>query len=303
MKISQLKELFKDFQSDIIYNQDLKKKNWFNIGGKAKVFFKAENLKDLVEFLKILNDREKIFIIGAGSNTLITDGIYDGVVIKLGKNFNRMSVLAKDIIISGTAVLDRNLAEYAAKNNLSGFEFLGCIPGTVGGGIKMNAGCFGSEIKDILVSIQVVDKKGNISTIPADKINFEYRNNDLSENLIFLSASFKGVQSDSEKIRKEMIKLKTQKDHNQPSKIKTSGSTFKNPIKQTDKKAWELIKQSVPLNTKFGDACISEKHSNFFINQGNASFDDMKKLIDFVDENVLKKTGINIEKEIKILEN
>ena len=157
MKISQLKELFKDFQSDIIYNQDLKKKNWFNIGGKAKVFFKAENLKDLVEFLKILNDREKIFIIGAGSNTLITDGIYDGVVIKLGKNFNRMSVLAKDIIISGTAVLDRNLAEYAAKNNLSGFEFLGCIPGTVGGGIKMNAGCFGSEIKDILVSIQVVD--------------------------------------------------------------------------------------------------------------------------------------------------
>ena len=303
MEINQLKELFKELQSNIVYNQDLKKKNWFNIGGKAKVFFKADNLKDLVEFLKILDNREKISIIGAGSNTLITDDIYDGVVIKLGKNFNRISLLDEDIIISGTAVLDKNLADYAAENNLSGFEFLACIPGTVGGGIKMNAGCFDSEIKDILISIQVIDKSGNVLTIPANKINFEYRNNDLSENLIFLSASFRGVKGNSEKIKNEMLKLKNKKDHNQPTKIKTSGSTFKNPIKQTNKKVWELIKESVPLRTRFGDACISEKHSNFFINKGNATFSDMKRLIDFVAESVFKKTGISIEKEIKILEN
>ena len=303
MEINQLKELFKEVQFDIIYNCDLKKKNWFNIGGKAKVFFKADNLKDLAEFLKILNNREKISIIGAGSNTLITDDIFDGVIIKLGKNFNRISLLSEDIIISGSAVLDKNLAEYAAENNLSGFEFLTCIPGTVGGGIKMNAGCFDSEIKDILISIQVIDKKGNVSTIPANKINFDYRNNDLSESLIFLSASFRGVRVNSKQIKNKMLKLRIKKDHNQPTKIKTSGSTFKNPIKQTDKKVWELIRESVPLDTRFGDACISKKHSNFFINNGNATFSDMKKLIDFVAKSVFKKTGISIEKEIKILEN
>ena len=260
-------------------------------------------MRQLVKFLKILNNREKISIIGAGSNTLITDDIYDGVVIKLGKNFNRISLLGKDIIISGTAVLDKNLADYAAENSLSGFEFLSCIPGTVGGGIKMNAGCFGSEIKDILISIQVIHKNGNVFTIPADKINFDYRDNDLSENLIFLSASFRGVKGNSDEIKKEMLNLKIKKNNNQPTKIKTSGSTFKNPIKKTKKKVWELIKESVPINTRFGDACISEKHSNFFINKGNATFNDMKKLINFVEESVFKKTGIIIEKEIKILEN
>jgi len=303
MEIDKLKELFKNFEPEVIFNQDLKKKNWFNIGGKAKIFYKAENLKDLVKFLKTLNNLENIFVIGAGSNTLITDEIYDGVVIKLGKNFNRLSVLGEDIIISGTAVLDKNLAQYASDNSLSGFEFLSCIPGTVGGGIKMNAGCFGSEIKNILISIQAIDKFGNISTIPANKVNFEYRNNNLSDDLIFLSASFRGTKKNSKNIKEEMLRLKTQKDIKQPTKIKTSGSTFKNPIKQTDKKVWELIRESVSLDTKFGDACISEKHANFFVNKGNATFNDMKKLIDFVSESVFKKTGISIEKEIKILEN
>ena len=303
MKIDELKELLKNFNSNIVYCAELKKKNWFNIGGKAKVFYKADELIDLVEFLKVLNNREKIHIIGAGSNTLITDEVYDGIIIKLGKNFNRLSVLNSNIIISGTAVLDKKLSEFAAENSLSGFEFLSCIPGTVGGGLKMNAGCFGAEIKDILVSIQAVDKHGNVLTIPTKEINFDYRNNDLSENLIFLSASFKGEKKDTKKILETMAKLKDKKNNNQPTKIKTSGSTFKNPIKETTKKAWELIKESVPADTKFGDACISDKHSNFFVNKGNASFNDMKKLINFVEKSVFKKTGIKVEKEIKILEN
>ena len=303
MTIDELKELLKKFDSSITYSADLKKKNWFNIGGKAKVFFKADELTDLVEFLKVLDNREKIHIIGAGSNTLITDEIYDGIIIKLGKNFNRLSVLNSNIIISGTAVLDKKLAEYAAENSLSGFEFLACIPGTVGGGLRMNAGCFGTEIKDILVSIQAVDKNGNILTIPAKKVNFDYRNNDLSDDLIFLSASFKGKKQDTQSILETMSKLKSKKNNNQPTKIKTSGSTFKNPINKTTKKVWELIKESVPADTKFGDACISEKHSNFFVNKNNASFNDMKKLINFVEKSVFKKTGIKVEKEIKILEN
>ena len=303
MDITHLKELLINFETKLAFNADLKKKNWFNIGGKAKLFFKVDELADLIKFLKILNGREKIYIIGAGSNTLITDDIYDGIVIKLGKNFNRLSLLNSNIIISGAGVLDKKLADFAAKNCLSGFEFLSCIPGTVGGGIKMNAGCFEKEIKDILLSVQVIDKKGNVSTIPAEQINFDYRNSNLPENLIFLSASFKGQKDDIKKITETMSKLKIKKENNQPSRIKTSGSTFKNPVKQTNRKVWELIKESVPTNIKFGDACISEKHSNFFVNKGNASFEDMKKLINFVEKSVFKKTGINIEKEIKILEN
>ena len=118
-------------------------------------------------FLKILNNKEKIYIIGAGSNTLITDDDFDGIIIKLGKNFHSLSLLKPDIIISGTAVMDKKLAEFAAENNLSGFEFLSCIPGTVGGGLKMNAGCFGNEIKDILISVQAIDINGNLCTIPS----------------------------------------------------------------------------------------------------------------------------------------
>ena len=166
----------------------------------------------------------------------------------------------------------------------------------------MNAGCFGREFKDILLSVQAIDKSGKVVTIRAKDINFEYRNNDLSEELIFLSASFKGTKSNKLKISKEIKKLKSKKEKNQPTKIKTSGSTFKNPISQTDKKVWELIKASVPLDKSFGDACISEKHCNFFVNKGEATFKDMKNLINFVAKNVLEKTGTKIETEIKILE-
>ena len=302
MNTDYLKDLLNEFGENVRFNYDLKKKNWFNIGGKTKVFFKADNLKDLIKFLKKLDNRERIFILGAGSNTLISDGIFDGVVIKFGKNFNNLSLLDEDIIIAGSAVLDKSLSDFASENNLSGFEFLSCIPGTIGGGIKMNAGCFGKEFKDILISIQAVNKSGEVRSIPAEEIKFEYRKNNLSEDLIFLSASFRGKKSDRKKIIDTSEKLKAEKEKNQPTKIKTSGSTFKNPVSQSKKKVWELIKESVPLEQTFGDACISKKHCNFFVNKGNAKFEDMKKLIDYVSNKVLEKTGVKLEKEIKILE-
>ena len=302
MKIEELKKILIEFGNNVNFEHDLKKKNWFNIGGKSKVFYKAENLKELLSFLKKLNNKEKIFILGAGSNTLVKDDLFNGVVIKLSKNFNNISLLDEDIIIAGSAVLDKTLSDFAMKNNLSGFEFLSCIPGTIGGGIRMNAGCFGKEFKDILLSIQAIDKSGSVITIPSKDIKFEYRKNNLPEDLIFLSASFKGIKGNFVNIKNETDKLKNEKDKNQPTRIKTSGSTFKNPLSQTNKKVWELIKESVPLDKSFGDACISEKHCNFFVNKGNAKFEDMKKLIDFVAKNVLEKTGISLEKEIKILE-
>ncbi len=301
MKMNYQKKLLDEFGPNIKFNYDLKKKNWFNIGGKSKIFFKAETLKDLISFLKKLEKSEKIFILGAGSNTLISDNLFNGVVIKFSKNFSNISLLGEDIIIAGSAVLDKSLSDFAIKNELTGFEFLSCIPGTVGGGIRMNAGCFGKEFKDILVSIQALDKLGNVITIPSKDIKFEYRKSDLSEELIFISASFKGKKAERDKIINETNKLKAEKEKNQPTRIKTSGSTFKNPISQTEKKVWELIKDSVPLDLKFGDACISEKHCNFFVNNGNATFNDMNKLINFVSEKVLEKTGISLEKEIKIL--
>ena len=297
-----LEELSFEFKNSVKFDYDLKKKNWFNIGGKTKIYFKASNLKDLINFLKRIENKEKIFILGGGSNTLITDKTYNGVVIKLTNNFNNLSLLSDDIIIAGSAVSDKSLSEFAMNNGLGGFEFLSCIPGTVGGGIKMNAGCYGREFKDILISIQAINKMGQVITIPANDINFRYIDSKLSDDLIFLSASFKGHKENSDLIKKEMIELKKKKEQTQPTRIKTSGSTFKNPLDQSEKKVWQLIKESVPPEKSFGDACISEKHCNFFVNKGDAKFDDMKKLIEFVSESVLSKTGVKLETEIKILE-
>ena len=297
-----LDDLLLEFSENVKFDYNLKKKNWFNIGGNTKIYFKAENLKELIKFLKIIGNKEKLFILGGGSNTLITDKTYDGVVIKLSNNFNNISLLSEEIIIAGSSVSDKSLSEFAMNNSLGGFEFLSCIPGTVGGGIKMNAGCFNREFKDILISVQAINISGQVITIPAKEINFRYRDSGLSNDLIFLSASFKGFKKNSNLIKNEMTKLKEKKEKAQPTRIKTSGSTFKNPLDQSDKKVWQLIKESVPLEKSFGDACISEKHCNFFVNKGNAKFDDMKKLIDFVSESVLKKTGVKLQTEIKILE-
>tara|TARA_Y100001958_G_C21169755_1_gene501794 strand:- start:19 stop:924 length:906 start_codon:yes stop_codon:yes gene_type:complete len=297
-----LKELSLEFKNNLKLNYDLKKKNWFNIGGNAKIFYKGDNLKELIRFLKKIENKEKIFILGGGSNTLITDELFDGVVIKLTNNFNNISKHSDNMIIAGSSVNDKSLSNFAMENNIGGFEFLSCIPGTVGGGIKMNAGCFDREFKDILISIQAIDKSGRVLTIPVKDINFQYRDSGLSDDLIFLSASFKGYKKEKYLIKNKMEILKKKKENTQPSRIKTSGSTFKNPINQSNKKVWQLIKESVPLEKSFGDASISKKHCNFFVNKGNAKFKDMKKLIEFVSKSVLNKTGVKLETEIKILE-
>ena len=302
IQIDKLENFSKEIKGKLVFNYDLKKTNWFNIGGKTKVYFKPESLNELISFLKEFGKTEKLFILGAGSNILVNDGIFNGVVIKLGKNFSNISLLPNKTIVAGSATSDKNLSSFALENNISGLEFLSCIPGTVGGGLRMNSGCFKKEFKDILVSVQAVDRMGKVLTIPVSKIKFSYRGNDLDKDLIFLSASFKGEFKEKKEIQEYMKFLKNKKDYTQPTKIKTGGSTFKNPIKQTDQKVWELIKKSVPLDTKFGDAEISKKHCNFFVNNNNATFEDMKKLIEFVKENVKLKTGINIETEIEIIQ-
>ena len=303
--MTQSRELIKfsnKIEGKILFDHSLKKNNWFNIGGKTKAYFKPESLNELIAFLKEFGKKEKIFILGAGSNILLSDNTFDGVTIKLGKKFSNISMLPNRTIIAGSATTDKKLSDFAMENEVGGLEFLSCIPGTVGGGLKMNAGCFKKEFKDILLSIQAIDKKGQVISIPASKINFQYRNSDLDDDLIFLSASFKGVSKKREDIFKEINFLIGMKEKTQPTKIKTSGSTFKNPISQTNLKVWELIKKSVDIDKKFGDAEISKKHCNFFVNVNCASFEDMNNLIKFVKQKVKTKTGISIETEIKIIE-
>tara|TARA_Y100000590_G_scaffold233503_1_gene263023 strand:- start:8767 stop:9684 length:918 start_codon:yes stop_codon:yes gene_type:complete len=303
MKIIDLEKIKFSDDSRLNFDHDLSKLNWFNIGGKAKIFLLANSLNDLSVFLNTYNNRGKVFILGAGSNILFDDHTYEGVIIKLGKNFNNISKLNENLIISGSSCLDRKVADFAMENEIEGLEFLSCIPGSIGGGIRMNAGCYGREFKDILVSVQALDFNGKVLTIPSDKINFKYRSSNLSKDLIFLSATFKGKVSLKENIKKKINSLKSQKDASQPLRVKTSGSTFKNPIDQTNKKVWELIKESIDINeanTMFGDAVLSEKHCNFLINKEKASFNDMKNLINFIKENVYKKTGVNLELEIVI---
>ena len=292
----------KQVKSELKFDYNLKKLNWFNIGGDAKVFFKPDNLDDLVTFLKTFGKSEKIFVLGAGSNILITDNKFDGFVVKLGKNFSNISLMQNNIIVAGSAVSDKNLSNFAMENNIGGFEFLSCIPGTIGGGLRINSGCFGKEFKDILLSVQVIDRNGVIKTIPSSKIKFGYRHSPLDKDLIFLSASFQGKKKNREEINKEINKLKEEKNRRQPSRIKTGGSTFKNPINQTDIKVWELIKTSISTTKSFGDAKISEKHCNFLVNSKNAKFEDMMKLINFIKSEVEKKKNIKLETEIEIIE-
>ena len=301
MKLSDIEKLEFFDNSLLKFDHDLSNLNWINIGGKSKIYLYANSLKDLSLFLKTYNKRGKIFILGAGSNTLFDDKTYDGAVIKLGKNFNNISKLNDNLIITGSSCLDKKVSEFAMENAIEGFEFLSCIPGSVGGGISMNAGCYGKEFKDILVSVQAIDFDGKVITIPSSKITFKYRSSSLPKDLIYLSGTFKGTLSEKNTIKNKIVELKKKKEHSQPIRVKTSGSTFKNPIDQTNKKVWELIRESVDIkevNKMFGDAKLSEKHSNFMINQGKASSRDMKNLIYFIKENVYNKLGVKLELEI-----
>tara|TARA_Y100000590_G_scaffold145217_1_gene167006 strand:+ start:1013 stop:1924 length:912 start_codon:yes stop_codon:yes gene_type:complete len=296
--ISQIREIEKKISGQILFNESLSKYSWFNLGGPAKVVFKPKNLNELSIFLKKCNEFNKIKIIGAGSNTLVRDGGFNGIIIKLGKSFSHLSLLGKNMLVAGASALDKNVSNFALDNLLSGFEFLSCIPGTIGGGIRMNTGCYGDDISKILISVQVMDLEGRVKVIPSSDIKFSYRGCDLDSSLIFISATFKGKNDSNINIRNKINNLISKKKKDQPSKIKTCGSTFKNP---KNNKAWLLIKDSGCAGMKMGDAQISEKHCNFFVNKGNAKSQDLENLIDQVKSKVMDKTGIKLELELEII--
>jgi len=295
---SQIKEIRSKISGKILFDENLSKYSWFNLGGPARVIFKPKNLNELSIFLKKIKGFSNIKVLGAGSNTLIRDGGFNGIIIKFEKSFSHISLFDKNIIIVGSSTLDKSLSNFALENSISGFEFLSCIPGTIGGGIRMNSGCYGEDISKILLSVQAMDLDGRIKVIYASDINFSYRSCNLDDNLIFISATLKGVKDNKEKIKKKMDDLIERKKKDQPSRIKTCGSTFKNP---ENNKAWKLIKDSGCAGMKFGGAHISEKHCNFFVNNGKAKSSDLENLIDQVKKEVFNKMGINLELEIQII--
>ena len=299
MKLTQ--DFFNKFKGNIKNNISLSNYNWFNLGGPAEYLFKPENKEQLIEFLK----ENKIFklnttVLGAGSNTLIRDNGIKGVVIKLGSSFSKIKLINTDTLEVGAAALDRKVSNYAKDNGLSEFEFLSCIPGSIGGAVIMNSGCYGDDISKILISINVIDIKDcKEKVIKREDIKFFYRGTNLPLEYIIVSAKLKGKIKSKSTIEEKQNNFIKKKKLSQPSQIKTCGSTFKNLSNQ--KKAWQVIKQTGCDKFREGDAVISEKHCNFFVNNGKAKSADIEKLINKVKKKVNDKAGVNLELEIKII--
>ena len=294
-------ELIKKFSQNISNNTKLSNYSWFNLGGPAEYFFKPRNKEQLIEFLKENRQNKlKLTILGAGSNLLIRDKGIRGVVIKLGLPFSEIKLVDQDTIEAGAAALDRKVSNFAKDNGIGNLEFLSCIPGSLGGAIIMNSGCYGNDISKVLESINVIDLKScKEKEIKRDEIEFYYRGSNLSNELIITSVRLKGKKQLREIIEKRQNDLIRKKKLTQPSQVKTCGSTFKNI--SNNQKAWQLIKQSGCDSFKEGDAEVSKKHCNFFVNNGKANASDIEKLINKVRETVSKKTGIDLELEIKIV--
>ena len=285
---------------NIIYkNEKLSKYSWFNLGGPAEVLFKPNSIEELKNFLvkKKINNKN-IFILGAGSNTLFRDTGFNGFVIKLGKQFKNIKLLENNKVEVGAATLDKKLADFACQNSISGFEFLSCIPGSIGGAVTMNSGCYEKDISKIFHSLKAIDLNGDLKVFNKDEIKFFYRGNNLDRKLIILNVTFQGKGGNKSEIRSLQDTFLKEKKDSQPNRIKTCGSTFKNP---KNEKAWKLIKLSDCSNITVGGASISSKHCNFFMNNGKATSSDVEKLIEKVKEKVLLKTGVNLELEIKIV--
>lgn len=277
------------------YNEPLSTHVWFKVGGSADVMFKPADVDDLVFFLKNKPSNLNIFTLGVGSNVLIRDGGLNSVVIRLGRGFTHCHIDG-DTLVAGAGILDRNVALTAADEGLSGLEFLASIPGTIGGALKMNAGCYDSEVKDVLVWAKAVDMNGNLKTYTAEELRYTYRHCGLEESVIFVEACFKSTgRTSSDKVHATINDFLARREASQPIRAKTGGSTFKNP---DGMKAWELIDKVGGRGLKIGDAQISEKHCNFLINTANASAADIEALGELVRLKVLNECGVSLQWEI-----
>ena len=282
------------------FNFNLASHTWLKTGGNADIFFIPEDVNDLRKFLKSIKNNISFYILGAGSNTLFRDFGFDGAVIKLGKNFDYIKFINDKEFKVGAATNCIKLARFLAKNYATGLEFFSGIPGSIGGAIKMNAGAYGHETSKLLTKIKLLDTKdGKIKEILSKEYKMQYRETSFPDEYIFLEATFKYIKNDNitENLKK-INKLVSQRELTQPIQEKTSGSTFRNPI---HKKAWKLIQESGCKNYKLGKAHLSAIHSNFIINGGGATSNDIEKLGEKIIDKVHQKFGIKLVWEIKII--
>lgn len=277
-------------------NFDLGKLSWFNVPATVEILFKPASIEDLCHFMKNRPLDIPVFVFGVGSNTLIRDSGFKGVAIRLGREFNYLH--CEDVVIrAGSAVLDLNLALFSMEHSLAGLEFFSGIPGTVGGALAMNAGAYGREIKDVLISAKAVSSTGELKEFSAEEIGFKYRGKELDSSWIFVEATLRAEHGNKEEIKKRIEQIQEQRALTQPIKSKTGGSTFKNP---EGFKAWELIDKAGCRGLKIGGASMSEMHCNFLINDGTATAKDIEDLIREVKTRVSQKHSIQLEEEIKI---
>ena len=284
----------------VFFNFNLASHTWLKTGGNADIFFIPEDINDLRKFLKSIKNNLSFYILGAGSNTLFRDFGFDGAVIKLSKNFDYVKFINDKEFKVGAATNCIKLARFLARNYATGLEFFSGIPGSIGGAIKMNAGAYGYETSKLLTKIKILDSKdGKIKEILSKDYKMQYRQTSFPDEYIFLEATFKYIKNDniSENLKKinELVSLR---ELTQPIQEQTRGSTFKNP---THKKAWELIQESGCKNYKLGKAHLSRIHSNFIINGGGATSNDIEKLGEKIINKVHQKFGIKLVWEIKII--
>ena len=278
-------------------NVNLSKSTWFRVGGPAEVMFWPADLDDLIMFLQNKPDVIPVTMIGIGSNLMVRDGGIPGVVIRLGKIFEEVSISGVEIIAGG-GLSNLRLANFARNYEISGFEFLCGIPGTVGGSIRMNAGAYGFEIKDILQRVKALDKKGNLKDLSVSELKYSYRHSNLKKDLIYIGGYFKGSPAAAIKIAERMTVIRQKREFTQPVKMQTGGSTFVNP---PGYKAWELIDAAGCRGLMRGGAIVSEKHCNFLINTGSASSADLEGLGEEVRRRVFEGCGIKLDWEIQRL--
>jgi UDP-N-acetylmuramate dehydrogenase len=278
----------------LMANAPIGQQTWFGVGGPAEVMFRPADARDLAVFLAVLPPEISVTVIGVGSNLLVRDGGIPGVTIRLGRGLANMGIGHEEILV-GSGALDRIVAYTAAEAGLAGLEFLSGIPGTIGGSLRMNAGAYGKEIRDVLVSATAIDRTGRSHVIDGASMRFTYRHCGVDPGWIFLGARLRGIACNRARIEKRLIEIREMRERTQPVHARTSGSTFANPPGEA---AWRLIDAAGCRGLTRGGATVSQKHANFLINTGSASAADIEGLGEEVRRRVYETTGILLEWEI-----
>ena len=279
----------------LIEDASLAKLTWFRVGGPAEVLFRPADVDDLAQFLAGTPNDIAITVLGVGSNLLVRDGGVPGVVIRLGEPFSKLDVQGCEIV-AGAGVSNLKLANAARDAGIAGFEFLSGIPGSLGGSLRMNAGAYGAEIADVTLSVEALDRAGTTHTIAGDGMGFSYRHSSVAEDLIFVSARLSGRAGHPVAIGARMTRIQTEREDTQPVKTPTGGSTFVNP---PGEKAWQLIDKAGCRGLRRGGAMVSQKHTNFLVNTGDATAADIEGLGEEVRRRVFAQSGVTLEWEIR----